>query len=657
MAIAVRAPLLRLAAVVAVAAAGVGAWYALTGSPPAPPPDGPAATDADPPDPRLTFETPFRNVRPEVHYVGDAACAACHRTIDRTYHAHPMGRSAALVARSKPIEQFDTAAHNPCPAGPYELWVETVDGKQRHHVRTKDPAGNPLPDYIATADLAIGSGTRGRSYVTVQNGEAWQTAISWYGPDARWDLSPGFDLGNGGRRAVMPECMFCHVDRVEPVPGAVNRYREPVPTGQAAIGCERCHGPGELHVAERTTGSDPGPVDTSIVNPKHLAPDLRSAICAQCHLQGEQRVARRGRTFFEFRPGLPLDLFITVYVRHPDVVDLQKSVGQFEQMYRSRCFIESGGKFGCTSCHDPHAAAPTAPAERAAYYRAKCTACHTGPGHECSERPAAREPKADMCTECHMPRTGSSNIVHASVTDHRVPRRPDREFGRAGLPPGTTPVVRFQVGPISPSAEAEGDRDLAVALCRLVVRTASDPGTRALLAADADRLVRGSLDRWPGDVPGWVALAQVCQVQGDWDGAKHAAATATGLAPDCAEAQSALAQALARTGQYEAAVEAATELVRLSPTGVEPRLLRVHALLGAGNVARALADCQAALVMHPLHPGAHLLMAVCRARSGDADGGRREVEIAAGLATSPRQRAAIRDQFRGETGLEPPMGK
>jgi hypothetical protein len=647
MSVAARAPVLRWAAVAVVAAAGAGAWYFLSGPDPTPPPDGTAGAEADPPDPRLTFETPFRNVRPDVHYVGDAACAGCHRTIDRTYHAHPMGRSAAIVAKAAPIERFGAAAHNPCPAGAYELWVETANGTQRHHVRAKDADGRALPEYVVTADVAIGSGTRGRSYVTVRDGEAWQTAISWYGPDARWDLSPGFDLGNGGRRAVVAECLFCHVDRVDPAPGAVNRYRGPFPTGQAAIGCERCHGPGELHVAERTAGPVPGPIDTSIVNPKHLDADLRSAICAQCHLQGEQRVARRGRSLFEFRPGLPLELFLTVFVRHPDAVDLQKSVGQFEQMRHSRCFTESAGRFGCTSCHDPHAAAPAPPVERAAYYRGKCAACHTGPGHECSEALAVRREKADACTACHMPRADSSNIIHASVTDHQVPRRPGPAAAPHHLPPGTIPIVPYPLGPHT--SPEERDRDLGVALSLLALKAAADPSARGTVAEVAEEQLRSALARWPGDVRARLALAEVFQARGDWQGAFDAAAAAAARKPASVEAQAALAAAAAGVGRADTAVAAATELIRLSPSGVDPLLLRAGIYMQQGEWAKAEADCRAALTVHPLHPQVRLYLGICRHRLGDPAGGKREAETAAGLATNPHQRAGLMDLYRAQT--------
>ena len=59
----------------------------------------------------------------------------------------------------------------------------------------------------------------------------------------------------------------------------------------------------ELHVAERMSGAQVNGIDYSIVNPKHLSSGLQASICAQCHLQGEQKVNRRGRSLFEFRPG------------------------------------------------------------------------------------------------------------------------------------------------------------------------------------------------------------------------------------------------------------------------------------------------------------------------------------------------------------------
>ncbi|MBX9627543.1 MAG: hypothetical protein K2X82_27325, partial [Gemmataceae bacterium] len=429
-----------------VLAAGAAAWAFWPSSADAPPPDhaaGPAVDpEPPPPDPRLTFDTPFRNVKPDVRYLGDAACSGCHADIDKSYHQHPMGRSAAVVGDGPAVEKYDPDARNPFAVHGYTLRADRTPGGVVHRVSAARPDGEPLPDYAVTADVAIGSGARGRSYLTVDRGAVWQSPLSWYGHEGRWDLSPGYDLGgNGGRRAVVPECLFCHVDRVDPVPGSRNRYRDPLLPGQAAIGCERCHGPGELHAAERAGGAAPAGPDTSIVNPRHLPPALRSAVCEQCHLQGQERVVRRGRDVWEYRPGLPFGQFVSVFVRHPSLAQAHRSVGQFEQMEASKCYTASAGRLGCTSCHDPHAA-PDAGA-KAGFYRARCLTCHETKG--CTAPEPDRRAKADSCVACHMPRAGSANIVHTSITDHRVPRRPGPPAPPAGVADrDPLPVVPFR---------------------------------------------------------------------------------------------------------------------------------------------------------------------------------------------------------------------
>src|SRR5260370_24652802 len=50
-----------------------------------------------PEDPRLTYDTPFRNVRPDVKYVGDEACARSTRAPANSYHNHPTWRSLTLL--------------------------------------------------------------------------------------------------------------------------------------------------------------------------------------------------------------------------------------------------------------------------------------------------------------------------------------------------------------------------------------------------------------------------------------------------------------------------------------------------------------------------------------------------------------------------------
>ena len=82
-------------------------------APPLAPVEPPLVPDPPTPDPRLTFPTSFRNVHPDVQYVGDANCARCHLTIDKAYHAHPMGRSAATIAKADQIERSRPGIEKP----------------------------------------------------------------------------------------------------------------------------------------------------------------------------------------------------------------------------------------------------------------------------------------------------------------------------------------------------------------------------------------------------------------------------------------------------------------------------------------------------------------------------------------------------------------
>lgn len=102
----------------------------------------------------------------------------------------------------------------------------------------------------------------------------------------------------------------------------------------------------------------------------------------------------------------------------------------------------------CSSCHDPHSS--PSPAERTAFFRAKCLACHSAPAFAAAYHPANPD-----CTSCHMPRTGAQNTPHVAWTDHRILRTPQ------SAPPA---IARDQSAGLVPifSPEAD-DRDLALA--------------------------------------------------------------------------------------------------------------------------------------------------------------------------------------------------
>jgi hypothetical protein len=284
-------------------------------------------------------ESPYRNTRPGVEYVGDQVCRRCHpTTVDRFRH-HPMGQSLAPTAESTALERFDADAHPTFAVG--KLYYEVLRKGDRlfHRESRRDSDGNVIDAREAEVQYALGSGTRGRSYLVNLDGELFLSPIAWYTQAKRWDLSPGYAQMNAHfERAVTTDCLFCHCNRVEPVSHSVNRYAQPLFRGHA-IGCERCHGPGAIHARDQEEGEE-RPI-TSIVQPRNLSPALRDAVCEQCHLHGNIRVTRQGREEFDFRPGLPLSDVFAVFVTARSVNFDNRAVGQVEQMGISKCYVQA----------------------------------------------------------------------------------------------------------------------------------------------------------------------------------------------------------------------------------------------------------------------------------------------------------------------------
>ena len=402
--------------------------------------------------------SPWKNARLDVKYVGDEACAACHRDLAESYHRHPMGRSLAPIASAPEVGGPRSAGTFSFQSGRSRFTVERRDGREFHEEARLDDQGRVLARVGAEVHYALGSGGRGVSYLVEREGRLFQSPISWYSQQKKWDLSPGYEQRNEHfERPIGPQCLFCHTNRVEPVELSVNRYEEPIFRGHA-VGCERRHGPGELHALgqEIVDGKD-----VTIVNPRHLARPLREAVCEQCHLLGTHRIERPGRGPFDYRPGFPTADFFAVFERADK--PRNKAVGHVEQMKASRCYRASEGRLGCTTCHDPHRA--PAPEEEVAIYRGRCLDCHSKNG--CSLPVAARlaESPDDNCVRCHMPTRTGTDIAHVAVTDHRILKTPGTESSSSPVPVATrSPLVLLNGDSLGPR-EIEGlNRELGSAL-------------------------------------------------------------------------------------------------------------------------------------------------------------------------------------------------
>jgi predicted CXXCH cytochrome family protein len=354
--------------------------------------------------------SPYKNTGAGVAFVGDEACARCHAEITQAYRQHPMGRSAANPDKVLP-------GQSGVVFGVKDL-TYSIDrrGGRLFHQETRGDGSGLHAKTEAEVRYVIGSGTRGYAFLVEREGNLFQSPIAWYSQGRKWDLAPDYRERNWHfERVITPGCLFCHTNRFDQAEGEL-----PVFHG-LTIGCERCHGPGELHVRrpEVIDGKD-----LTIVNPADLEPlALRENVCEQCHFQGKERFELPGRSVFDYRPGLPLDEFLRIYPARSDPTLRYVSVGHVEQIRQSRCYRDSRGKLGCISCHDPHRLPE--PAARVAYYRARCLECHAERGCRLPHDARLSRSPEDNCVTCHMPRTRTTNIAHTALSNHTIPRIPE----------------------------------------------------------------------------------------------------------------------------------------------------------------------------------------------------------------------------------------
>lgn len=590
------------------------------------------------PDPRLTFVTRYRNVHPEVAYVGAERCTPCHREIAAQYRQHPMGQSLAALVDAKDWSRLAPKPWQPFDAAGLHYRIEAKDGGIWHVESKRDAQGNDAAMQAEQVKYVVGSGTRGRSYLIERDRFLFQSPISWYAEENRWDLSPGYHDKNAHfNRPITESCLFCHANRVDAERETRHRFRSPIFAGHA-IGCERCHGPGALHVHRHEQREEFEAPDDTIVQPGRLEPALRDAVCEQCHLQGEQRIERRGRATFEFRPGLPLHAFLTIVVRRPELVDMQKSVGQVEQMTASRCFQKSQGKMGCISCHDPHALPP--PAQIDAFFRDRCRKCHdAASGVECRQSQIERQARGDSCIACHMGRTGSSNVVHVSITDHRVLRRPEQ--GKQSLPafrPAASDSPWAAFHPLWQGDAAERERDLGVVLANL----AYEHRHRDTALGALPRLLRAT-ERDPMDFVAWHARANALHVLQRHEEALAAAETGLAAAPDNESCllQTAIFAMIAR--KLDVHFDTWQRLVAVNPqsAGCRAGLTNVHALRLEWPQAVAAAD--AGLRLDATSPDLRTALIQALLRTGQRERAERELTVLRSL--QPKNLADVERWF------------
>lgn len=391
----------------------------------------------------------YLNLHDSVDYVGMQTCRSCHANVYDTYIRTGMGRSfgRALPGRSsadfgKHVLVYDSIG---------DLYYHPFYADSSLYIREFRLQGSDtVHNRLEKVNYIVGSGHHTHSHIIDRNGYLYQAPITFYTQDRRWDLAPGFENGANSRftRILTTECITCHNHLPGHVPGSENRYHT-MPEG---IECERCHGPGELHVKAMLAGET---VDTSkvadrtIINPRRLPRELQTDICQRCHLQGVT-VLNPGKTFFDFRPGMALSDVMQVYLpRYTDSDERFIMASQADRLRMSRCYLQSE-EMTCITCHHPHIPVAETGAEK---YNSACRNCHVK--QRCSAPAAERKAKGDDCSGCHMPKTGSIDIPHVRITDHYIRKdyRKAPEKSGKGRFLGLQPLTKAEA---SPAEMAEG---------------------------------------------------------------------------------------------------------------------------------------------------------------------------------------------------------
>ena len=312
-------------------------------------------------------------------YVGSKACERCHVA---AYKGWKQTRMANVVRDPKEHPEAVLADFTHAdPVRNFELGdVAFVYGsrwKQRYFTKRGD-------DYfVLPAQWDVKKG-KWLPYHVEKNTDWW---VPFYGES-------NFERPTG------PLCDGCH---------SVNYNVATKQVAEWNVGCEKCHGPGSLHVAQ--------PSRKNIVNPETLDFVRGNDTCIQCHSQGQPLTNPIAGKYFDwpvgYEPGKKLADYWKLEELRPGVTNFYQfaDMTAHKNRMQGNDFVQSNmyhRQLRCFDCHNVHS--NENPASVIARGNALCLTCHT------RENPAglkgtvsehthhATDSAGSQCTACHMPR-------------------------------------------------------------------------------------------------------------------------------------------------------------------------------------------------------------------------------------------------------------
>ena len=353
---------------------------------------------------QVSTYTEYLNHNDTVKYVGKEQCRMCHAEIYDSYIHTGMGKSLHYATKEHSVlaDVDIPVIYDSIKNLSYALFFNN-DSLYIKEFRLK--GSDTIHKLIKKIDYKIGSGHHTNSHLFEINGYIHQIPYTYYTQDQIADLPPGFERGQNSRfsREIGLECMSCHNAFTDHESKSSNKYNS-IPQG---IDCERCHGPGEVHVKRKLEGEiiDTSKyIDYSIVNPGKLPVDLQFDVCQRCHLQGTSILAE-GKSFESFKPGMHLKDIMDTYLPKYDNDNSFIMASHADRLQQSECFQNS--EMTCITCHNPHKSVSSLETD---YFDNKCMQCH----QVCDDN------QTKDCSSCHMPKSLTSDIMHVSITDHKI---------------------------------------------------------------------------------------------------------------------------------------------------------------------------------------------------------------------------------------------
>jgi predicted CXXCH cytochrome family protein len=288
-------------------------------------------------------------------------------------------------------------------------------------------------------DYTLGSRRIQHYLTTIDRGKIVVMAPSWDVQRREWFHNTDIIRPDEDDRLVVQQwntqCVGCHVSRQEQHYDPATRTYATAWT-DFGTSCERCHGPGRAHVADRTRAT--------IVRPTRLAPEAATGVCAQCHSLRtaiNPGYAAGGDYYDAFIPTLEYAPYARRHASQDPPYWADGRPRRFSNdaigLWQSQCYLKGGAT--CTHCHsDPHLPdVDRNPQLLSVASNALCAKCHEPIAAKVAEHSRHKVGSAGTsCIDCHMPKTVVS--IKATMRDHTIGVPVPENTARFGIPNACT---------------------------------------------------------------------------------------------------------------------------------------------------------------------------------------------------------------------------